>query len=362
METLKSTLQSVTNHWWAPVVVCTLLQSNFGLWAVLAHWATEPGRLTPVVFVFWRNLIATPAIWIYTLLTVGVPTVPDKEDIARIVFLGLTGVTLNQFFVVLGNEYSTPVNTALMQLTIPIMTAFFAAALGQEKIDIRTAAGRMKVAGLASALTGAAIVIVMGYKARKAAEQDPGVNDNGPTPYELLLGNVFLLVNCVSCSLFMVAQVPMIPKYGSKSVQAWAHIAGLIGMTIATASLTDFKTENLYPTDGPSWGVALYAGLIASGASYILTGWAIGKTSASFAMGFVPLQPVAASVIAILLLGIYPTWAEIGGGFMVLLGLSLLISSRSRETHDTKFGNGNIEFQRIEDESDDLETILAHEA
>jgi DME family drug/metabolite transporter len=80
----------------------------------------------------------------------------------------------------------------------------------------------------------------------------------------------------------------------------------------------------------------LYQGVITLGVAYVAFGWGLERLTPSVVIMLTILEPVVASVLAVVVLDESPSAAAIVGGLLVLAGLPLagLSASRSRSTVD----------------------------
>lgn len=76
-----------------------------------------------------------------------------RQDFPRLVLLGLSGVTLNQYFFVLGLKYTSVAHAALIFALTPVCVLLLAAAIRQEPITLA------KVIGLLLCLAGVAVLM-----------------------------------------------------------------------------------------------------------------------------------------------------------------------------------------------------------
>lgn len=76
-----------------------------------------------------------------------------RRDLPRLLLLGFTGITLNQYFFVLGLDYTSVGHAALIFALTPVCVLLLAAALRQERIT------GLKVLGLLLCLAGVAILM-----------------------------------------------------------------------------------------------------------------------------------------------------------------------------------------------------------
>jgi drug/metabolite transporter (DMT)-like permease len=145
----------------------------------LTHDALKKGKVDALIFSLYRDCMA------YPLLQLGAFPVdgrlwPDREDIWKLFFLGLTGMFGNQFFYIMGLKYLSTDIAAVLNLAQAIFAAFIANAVGQEKL------GWENWVGVALAIGGAIILL------------EPWAKKSSDEKKNNTAGYIFVLMSCVS--------------------------------------------------------------------------------------------------------------------------------------------------------------------
>ena len=151
--------------------------------------ALKKGKVDALVFSLYRDTMA------YPLLQAGAVPVdgrlwPDREDIWKLFFLGLTGMFGNQFFYIMGLKYLDTAIAAVLNLAQAIFAAFIANAVGQETL------GWENIVGVFLAVGGAAILL------------EPWEKKSSSEKSNNMLGYLFVLTSCLSMVQFYSLPLP----------------------------------------------------------------------------------------------------------------------------------------------------------
>jgi len=203
----------------------------------------------------------------------------NSSDIVRLIFCGLFGVAINQLFFFEGLNLTTPINAAIIMTVSPILVIVFSAIIIKEKITIR------KIFGIFLGLIGAATLILKSG----AISLD---ND-------YFIGNFLVFVNATSYSIYLVIVKGLMTKYNPITVMFYVFSFGLIfvfpfGISeLSNVSLEIFTLE-----------IFLKVGFVVictTFLAYLFNAFALKSLNPSVVSIYIYLQPVLATVIAIIL-------------------------------------------------------------
>jgi len=203
----------------------------------------------------------------------------NSSDVVRLILCGLFGVAINQLFFFEGLNLTTPINAAIIMTVSPILVIVFSAIIIKEKITIR------KIFGIFLGLTGAATLILKSG----AISLD---ND-------YFIGNFLVFVNATSYSIYLVIVKGLMTKYNPITVMFYVFSFGLIfvfpfGISeLSNVSLEIFTLE-----------IFLKVGFVVictTFLAYLFNAFALKSLNPSVVSIYIYLQPVLATVIAIIL-------------------------------------------------------------
>jgi drug/metabolite transporter (DMT)-like permease len=79
----------------------------------------------PLIFSFYRDLVCVPVMLLVSWTVDGRPVV-DTRDMPRLTFLGLIGVFGNQVLFIIGLNFTSATNAAIMQVRVNLAPMCFA--------------------------------------------------------------------------------------------------------------------------------------------------------------------------------------------------------------------------------------------
>ncbi len=227
----------------------------------------------------------------------------ERRDIWAIVGCAFLGVAANQELFIQGLARTTATNATVLGSTIPVFTALAAIALGREPARPR------RLAGIALAFAGAALLVGA---------------DRLSLSREHLLGSSMVLANSLCYGTYLVVVRPLADRYDPLGLLALLFLAGVPMVTpLGIAAWADAPPLAL--TD-----LAYLAFLVAvpTVAAYGLVQIALRHAEATLVAAYIYLQPVFATVGAILLLDETPGVRLYSCGALVLAGVWLAARSR----------------------------------
>jgi len=168
---------------------------------------------------------------------------------------------------------------------------------------------------------------------------------------DVLVGNLLLVINCLSFSLFLVLLKPVLKDSTPTTVTAWAFFYG--GLTITCVTLIGFSDQLLLLENAPwdAWAAMTFAGLLATCFGYVVSTWAVTKIPSSQVSVYICLQPLFISILATTLLGEILTVRDLFGAACILIGLGVVIYAPTTDK------NYNAEGEVMESEKEEQETI-----
>jgi drug/metabolite transporter (DMT)-like permease len=277
-------------------VQITLLgvQLAFGGFHVVAKAVL--GALPPLALAGLRVTAATPfLVWLAWRRD---RMVPARRDWPWLALLGGLGVTANQLFFITGLRYTTAINASILQPSLPVFAVAAAAALGVERI------GSRRLLGIVLSVAGALVLV---NPMRLSAD------------HQAVVGNGFILLNCLCYALFLVLQRPLLERIPWRTLIAWSFIFG--GGAVLLVSLpTLLRFDWAAVPAGTWWGLVYIVG-IATVFAYAANTWAVRRSSPALVAAYTTLQPLVAAALAATFLGERFGWVEAAGFALIAAGL-----------------------------------------
>jgi drug/metabolite transporter (DMT)-like permease len=222
-----------------------------------------------------------------------------RADVKLLLFLGMMGVAINQFFFVLGLSMTTVSHAAIMIGLTPITVLLMAWLAGLEKLSA------IRFAGMLTALAGVAVLQMQSKKADGAS----------------LLGDSLVYLGGFMFAIYTVRGKRETSRLGGVVVNTFAYAGAAVAMLpITVAYSIGFEYARV---TWVAWASLVYMAVFPSVVCYSIYYYALTYIPASRVSAFSYLQPLLAIVMAIPLLGEQPTKSLVAGGALVLAGVFL---------------------------------------
>lgn len=216
----------------------------------------------------------------------------------RIGSLAFFGIVVNMTLFAIGLQWTHPVNATLIIMIIPVATYLIAVLMGQESI------GPRRLAGILLAMTGAVSLIGLS-----------GATAGGTT----LLGDVLILINALSFSLYLVLSRPMAKEHGAQALTVWMFVAASVIFVPIAIFLDSLGQAAAAPGEVHTWLVFIVLGPTVG--AYLLNTAAIRRVSSSTVAVFIYLQTPISALAAWLILADLPSWRILPSAALILAGV-----------------------------------------
>ncbi len=258
---------------------------------IMPHW------MEPRAIIFLRVLGAAAAFWLVSLLTEAQPVA--RKDLKRLFLLAVFGVAINQTLFFEGLNLSTPINASIIMVGTPILVLVMSHLIIRERISGK------KLTGVLLGFSGAAFLILR--NGRFSLE-------SGTT-----LGNFLILINASSYGLFLVLVKPLMAKYHPITVMKWVFGFGLLLVLPITTG--PFLRTNFAVIPFTIWLSVGYVVLFTTFFAYLLNNYSLKKLSPSATSSYMYLQPLLASLVAIVAGKDRLTMTEIVASLLIFSGV-----------------------------------------
>lgn len=228
-----------------------------------------PHYVQPFGFIILRVLGASVLFWLISPW--GPKERIDRKDYLRIILCAILGMGLNMLVFFKGLSLSTPINSAVLITTTPIIVLILSAIILKEKI-----AGR-KIIGIGIGLLGALGLILFGREVRVDAPNIP-------------FGNVLILLNSIFYGSYLVVVKVLITKYHPFTFMKWLFSLGvLICLPFGYEEFMQIPWSTL--PFRAYWGIAFVI-LGTTFCTYLFNIFALSQLKASTLSAFVYVQPL----------------------------------------------------------------------
>lgn len=281
---------------WRVHAALATAQLGFALFPILGKLTLA--SIPPMPFAALRVTSAVALLEIFRRLG---PTERIAPKDRRSLFLfALLGVSINQVLFILGLSLSTAIHTTILTAMIPVFTLAAAVALGREKLTGRATAALL--------LAGAGAFLLL--RPRGTAS----IGDQ-------LAGNLLLLANGLSYSLYLVFSRPLLARYRVSTFTAAVFRYGALPIVlVALPSLLRFD-----PSRVPARAWLFFAGVtvVSTVIPYLCNSWALARVEASRVAFYVFVQPLLATILAVLVLRESLSAVTLSAGLLILAGLAV---------------------------------------
>lgn len=259
-----------------------------------------PHYVQPFGFIILRVVGAAILFWLISPF--GPKERIARKDYLRMFVCALLGMGLNMMVFFKGLSLSTPINSAVLVTTTPIIVLILSAVVLKEKI-----AGR-KILGIGIGLLGALGLILLGTEIRQDAPNIP-------------LGNFFILLNSIFYGSYLVVVKVLLSKYHPFTFMKWLFSLGvLICLPFGYEEFSQiaWKTLPLEAYLGISFVI-----LGTTFCTYLFNIFALTQLKASTVSAFVYIQPMVGIGYAIFAGQDRLTLVKIIAASFVLVGVYL---------------------------------------
>jgi drug/metabolite transporter (DMT)-like permease len=227
--------------------------------------------------------------------------IQSREDYLRLIFCGITGVAINQFFYLWGLSKTSPVNTSVLMITSPVFV-FLLCWLGKSNTETFNT---QRILGLILSFVGSVFLITNG--------KSLSLNEEG------MVGDIMIIINAIAYAIYLVAVKPLVNKYDMFTLFAWIFgIGGTINIAIGMNDLvnTNWSNISLLTYLGIAF-IAFFTTIIA----YSWNGWAMRRLPASYVGMYIYLQPIITTLFSFYWASNTLSWVKIGWILCILMGV-----------------------------------------
>ena len=259
-----------------------------------------PTYIKPYGFIMLRVLGAAILFWITSLFFQKEKI--DHKDWLRIILCALFGMTINMLMFFKGLALSTPINSSVVITLSPVILLVLSAIFLKEKITW------FKGSGIGIGLIGALVLILFGVKTQENAPNIP-------------LGNMLFIVNATAYSIYLIIVKPLTAKYSSITLMKWFFLIAVF--TNLPIALPEFMEVQWTSLPFEVIGVMAFVIIGTTYLTYLFNVFALRTLKPSTIGAFIYLQPLLATLIAILLGADTLTWIRVLAASLIFLGVYL---------------------------------------
>lgn len=266
-----------------------------------------PLYVKPYGLILLRVSGATIVFWIAGLFVKANKI--EKSDFKKIFVAAFFGVGLNMLTFFKGLSLTTPISASVMMVTSPILVLLFSALLLKEKLIKR------KIIGVIIGLIGTVILIVYGNKT------DGNASNRA-------FGNFLVFINAASYGLYLVLAKKLIAKYNPLVFIKWLYLFGLL--FVIPFGLPELKEVSWQTMPTSIYLKAGFIVLFTTCITYLFNLFALSKLKPTSVSVFIYLQPVIATIYALIVGSDSLNIIKIGATIIIFLGVYLVTSQTKK--------------------------------
>ncbi len=261
----------------------TKLKVHLSLWLVTLIYAATfsiakqvmPMYIKPFGFILIRVIVATIGLIVFHRIFIK-EKIHDKRDYIKLFVCAIFGVAANMLLFFKGLSITTPINAAVLMMYTPIFVVLFAAIWLKEKVTIQ------KVVGVLLATFGAVLLI----GGRNFNFSSTGV-----------WGDIMVALNAIIYAFFLVYAKSLMQKYHPLTVTLYTFLFGLF--IVIPFGFNEFSEIDFIAFPKIIWVYVLFITVGSTFVTYVLSSYALKHASSSLVGTYIYLQPVLATLIAI---------------------------------------------------------------
>lgn len=221
----------------------------------------------------------------------------SAKDVPVLMAVGVLGVIGNQMLFVVGLSRTSVAHASVITAMAPMFVLLGAAATGQEHLTARK--------GLGMLIAAAGVAVLQLGKSR----------DGGPT-FE---GDLIMIVSSMIFAAFTVFGKRVVAEFGTVTLNAFAFVCGAV--LLSPLMIWDLSRIEVARVSPAAWMGVVYMAVFPSIAGYLIYSHALRYLPASRVSSVSYLQPVVATMLAVLFLHEHPALPFVTGAGLVLGGV-----------------------------------------
>ena len=288
------------------LVAATTASAIYGVNHTLAK-GLMPDVIGAYGFILLRVSGAAVCFWLISLFYKSEKVA--KRDWFRIIGCAFFGMALNMTMFFKGLSLSTPINSSVVITIAPVLLLVLSAIFLKERITW------LKGVGIGLGLAGALILILFGIKTQPNAPNIP-------------LGNMLFIINATSYSVYLILVKPLVAKYNSITLMKFFFLFAVL-MNIPVGWHEFSQVDWMHLSFDSSWKLAFVV-IGTTVLTYLFNIYALKQLSPSVIGAFMYLQPLIATIFAVMMGADTLTTIKITAAAFIFLGVFL--TTRKRKT------------------------------
>lgn len=279
-----------------------LLVTNifFALNFTTVKYLINGGFLKPFGLNLIRVGITAGLLWVLYLFNKQKKPI-QKKDWGKFLLCAITGIAINQLAFIKGLSLTYSIHASLLLLITPILITFIAAWVLKERLT------NNKLIGLALGIGGALVLIL--------------AKDRSGSPGDVLKGDLLIILNAISYTLYFVLVKPLMQEYNPIAVLRIVFTMGFI--IIFPFCWSEFSQINWAIYSGKEYFTLGMIAIPGTFCAYLFNIYGIKNLGAAISGNYIYTQPLFAAALAIGFLGEDLSAYKILAGLLIFAGVFL---------------------------------------
>lgn len=263
-----------------------------------------PDYVQPLGLVVLRCLGAVPLYWLVGLYF---KEKIQRDDFPRLIICAVFGIAINQLLFLKGLNLTVPINAAVIMTSTPILVLIVAAVLIRERITL------LKASGIALGMAGALLILLAGKEVSFSSDT--------------FVGDFLIFFNASFYGVYLVLVKPLLERYHPITVMKWVFLFGFLMVLpfgfneIQEVSWSTMPPRIMAATAFVVFGLSFFA--------YLFNSIGLRQLSPSVVSIYIYLQPLLASMFAIIAGKDLLTGVKVASAMLIFLGV-YLVSGRKQ--------------------------------
>jgi len=259
-----------------------------------------PEFIKPFGFILVRVTIATFIFFTISKLR-GIERIKYKRDYIRLMFCGLFGVASNQLLFFSGLSMTSTISASVLMTSNPVIVLILSYFILNEVIS------RQKLIGILLGGGGAILLLLRGDVLWETGT---------------FLGDFLILLNSASFGIYLILVKPLMQRYNAITVISWVFLFGLV--VVVPFGFTEVLEVNWSQMPVSGWFSIGYIVFLTTVVAYSLNVWSLKFVNPTIVSYYIYLQPLFASLIALIFLKEHLDLKIILFAAMIFLGVYLV--------------------------------------
>jgi drug/metabolite transporter (DMT)-like permease len=243
---------------------------------------------------------ATILFWLVSFL--GPKEKINRNDFPRIIAAAFFGVALNMLTFFKGLSYTSPISSAVIMVTTPIIVLILSAIIMKERMEVR------KIIGILLGLFGTGFLILYGQSIGNATNAS--------------LGNFLVFINAISYGFYLIVVKKLMDKYNAFTFVKWIYTFGLLMVIpFGWSEYQEIQWQTLPVVI--LWEIGFVV-VFTTFMTYLLNLVSMRELKPTTVAVFIYLQPLFATIFAMSLGKDQLTWVKMVSATLIFVGVYLV--------------------------------------